>query len=195
MDPALTVTNTRPGMSDLQYMLPMYFSEGVRERRLPLTRFVATTPTNAARIFGLYPRKGVIREELTPTSNLGSESPGHRPHCSSRRVQRGLQCVRELEGNGLARNDDSTRRGRLQSMLGDSLVDVGRLSPSQESSGIGDERRSSNSLCFSERTCNVTRFTNARTRRPPRPSPWASSRLCGTWTARTSRSGSSTSTD
>ena len=68
MDPALTVSNTRPGMSDLQFMLPMYFSEGVLKRRLPLTRFVATSSTNAARIFGLYPRKGIIRAELTPTS-------------------------------------------------------------------------------------------------------------------------------
>src|SRR5688572_31867291 len=43
-------SNTLPGMSDLQFMLPMYFSEGVHKRRLPLTRFVATTSTNAARI-------------------------------------------------------------------------------------------------------------------------------------------------
>jgi dihydropyrimidinase len=62
LDPALTVTNLRPGVSDLQFMLPMYFSEGVGKRRLPVERFVATTSTNAARIFGLYPERGVIRE-------------------------------------------------------------------------------------------------------------------------------------
>jgi dihydropyrimidinase len=61
MDPALSISNTLCGMSDLQTMLPMYFSEGVHKRRIPLTRFVATTSTNAARIFGLYPRKGVLR--------------------------------------------------------------------------------------------------------------------------------------
>lgn len=49
-------------MSDLQFMLPMYFSEGVGKRRLPLQRFVETTSTNATRIFGLYPKKGVIAE-------------------------------------------------------------------------------------------------------------------------------------
>jgi dihydropyrimidinase len=42
-------------------MLPMYFSEGVGKRKLPLTRFVETTSTTPARIFGLYPKKGVVR--------------------------------------------------------------------------------------------------------------------------------------
>jgi dihydropyrimidinase len=62
MDPALTISRLRPGMSDLQFMLPMYFSEGVKKRQLSLQRFVQNTSTNAARIFGLYPKKGVIRE-------------------------------------------------------------------------------------------------------------------------------------
>lgn len=61
LDPALSITNTLPGMSDLQFMLPMFFSEAVQKRHLPLTRFVAITSANAARIFGLYPRKGTIR--------------------------------------------------------------------------------------------------------------------------------------
>ncbi|MEX2285178.1 MAG: amidohydrolase family protein [Gemmatimonadota bacterium] len=61
LDPALSITRLRPGVSDLQFMLPMYFSEGVGKRRLPLPRFVETTSTNAARIFGLYPKKGVIQ--------------------------------------------------------------------------------------------------------------------------------------
>jgi dihydropyrimidinase len=61
MDPSLSISRVRPGASDLQFMLPMYFSEGVGKRKLTLPRFVATTSTNAARIFGLYPKKGVIR--------------------------------------------------------------------------------------------------------------------------------------
>lgn len=60
MDPQLTIARVRPGASDLQFMLPMFFSEGVGKRRCALERFAAVTSTNAARIFGLYPRKGVI---------------------------------------------------------------------------------------------------------------------------------------
>lgn len=62
LDPSLSITRVRPGASDLQWVLPMYFSEGIGKRSLTLPRFVETTSTNAARIFGLYPRKGVIRE-------------------------------------------------------------------------------------------------------------------------------------
>ena len=62
LDPELTITRLRPGVSNLQHMLPMFYSEGVRSRRLPLERFVALTSANAARRFGLHPRKGVIAE-------------------------------------------------------------------------------------------------------------------------------------
>jgi dihydropyrimidinase len=61
MDSTLSITRLRPGVSNLQVMLPMYFSEGVGKRGMSLERFVATTSTNAARLFGLYPKKGVLR--------------------------------------------------------------------------------------------------------------------------------------
>jgi dihydropyrimidinase len=40
--------------------VPLLFSEGVGKGRLDLNRFVALTATNAARIYGIYPRKGTI---------------------------------------------------------------------------------------------------------------------------------------
>lgn len=60
LDPALTVANLRPGVENLQTMLPMLYSEGVRTGRISLRRFVEVTATNAARLFGLFPRKGTI---------------------------------------------------------------------------------------------------------------------------------------
>ena len=38
----------------------MMFSDGVVKERITLEQFVAVTSTNAAKIFGMYPRKGVI---------------------------------------------------------------------------------------------------------------------------------------
>jgi dihydropyrimidinase len=60
LEPAHTLTNLRPGVANLQTMLPMLYSEGVRTGRISLSRFVQVISTNAARLFGLYPRKGVI---------------------------------------------------------------------------------------------------------------------------------------
>lgn len=50
----------RPGVADLETVRPMLFSEGVLTGRLSLARFVELTATNPARLFGLYPRKGVL---------------------------------------------------------------------------------------------------------------------------------------
>lgn len=60
LDPAHTITNLRPGVADLDTMLPMLYSEGVRSGRITLSRLVEVTSTNAAKLFGLYPRKGTI---------------------------------------------------------------------------------------------------------------------------------------
>ena len=59
-DPELTVATARPGMSDLETLMPVLFSAGVRTGRLSLERFVEVTWTNAAKLFGLYPQKGTI---------------------------------------------------------------------------------------------------------------------------------------
>jgi len=60
IDESLDVTTARQGVADLETMLPMLFSEGVRSGRISLRRFIALTSANPARLFGLYPRKGTI---------------------------------------------------------------------------------------------------------------------------------------
>jgi allantoinase len=49
------------GITGAQTLMPLLLSEGVGKRGLPLESFVRLTSTNAARTFGLYPRKGAIQ--------------------------------------------------------------------------------------------------------------------------------------
>jgi dihydropyrimidinase len=60
LDPAHDILHLRPGVENLQLLMPMLYSEGVRRGRISLQRFVELTSSNAARLFGLYPRKGAI---------------------------------------------------------------------------------------------------------------------------------------
>lgn len=49
-----------PGMSNLETLIPMLYSEGVGKGRLSLSRFVEVSATNPAKLFGIYPQKGTI---------------------------------------------------------------------------------------------------------------------------------------
>jgi dihydropyrimidinase len=60
LDPSRDITTAMPGMADLETLLPLLYSRGVKEGRLPIERFVEVTSTNAAKIFGIYPQKGTI---------------------------------------------------------------------------------------------------------------------------------------
>ena len=60
LDPTQTIVNKRMGVPNIQEHAPMLFSAGVLKDRITLEQFVAVTSTNAAKIFGIYPRKGVI---------------------------------------------------------------------------------------------------------------------------------------
>ena len=56
----LTFDRIPPGVSNLETLLPMLYSEGVCKRRLTLARLVEVLATAPARIAGMYPRKGVL---------------------------------------------------------------------------------------------------------------------------------------
>ncbi|MFQ5933323.1 MAG: amidohydrolase family protein, partial [Dehalococcoidia bacterium] len=60
LDPALKVGTFRPGMANLETLMPMLYSEGVGKGRLSLSRWVELTSTNAAKLFGMFPQKGTI---------------------------------------------------------------------------------------------------------------------------------------
>ena len=59
-DPALDFSRIPGGVSNVETMLGMLYSEGVRTGRLSLARFVAVTSTNPAKLFGMWPRKGTL---------------------------------------------------------------------------------------------------------------------------------------
>jgi dihydropyrimidinase len=75
----------RQGVADLETMLPMLYSEGVAAGRLSLDRFVELTSTNAARIFGLYPRKGAIA--VGSDADIALWDPGHRRTIDGSRME------------------------------------------------------------------------------------------------------------
>jgi dihydropyrimidinase len=58
--PGLTFDRIPPGVSNLETLLPMLYSEGVRKGRLALARLVEVLATAPGRIAGMYPQKGVI---------------------------------------------------------------------------------------------------------------------------------------
>jgi len=60
LDPSLTASDLRHGMAELETLMPVLWSEGVATGRISVARFVEVTSTTAARLFGMYPRKGTI---------------------------------------------------------------------------------------------------------------------------------------
>jgi dihydropyrimidinase len=58
--PGVPFTNVPNGVPGIELRLPLLLSEGVGKGRISLNQFVALAATNAARIYGLYPRKGTI---------------------------------------------------------------------------------------------------------------------------------------
>ena len=85
LDPALDVMTARQGVADLETLMPMLFSEGVVAGRISLDRFVQLTSANAARLFGLYPRKGVIA--VDSDADLALWDPQQRKTIDGTRMQ------------------------------------------------------------------------------------------------------------
>ena len=114
LDPTQTLANKRMGLANLQEYLPMMFSEGVVKERITLEQFAAVTSTNAAKLFGLYPRKGAHPRRLGRRHrDVGSEDE----EADSRRghvLEREVLHLRRLDGDRLAEDDDPPRRGGVR---------------------------------------------------------------------------------
>ena len=55
-----TIDDVCGGHNGIETRMPIMFTEGVKKRGMSLRRFVEVTSTNAARLMGMYPRKGVL---------------------------------------------------------------------------------------------------------------------------------------
>jgi allantoinase len=58
--PGSNIWNTFPGIPGVETMVPILVSEGLNKGRLSLSRFVEVTSTNAAKHYGIYPKKGAM---------------------------------------------------------------------------------------------------------------------------------------
>jgi dihydropyrimidinase len=54
-------TKCPSGAPGIEERIPLMYSEGVAKKRISLRRFTDLCCTNPAKLFGLYPQKGVIR--------------------------------------------------------------------------------------------------------------------------------------
>jgi dihydroorotase-like cyclic amidohydrolase len=63
------------GAPSLETLVPLMYSEGVVNRGLPMTWMARVLAENPARIFGLYPRKGVIRVGADADLCIWDEAP------------------------------------------------------------------------------------------------------------------------
>jgi dihydropyrimidinase len=68
------------GHPAIEHRMELLFSEGVNKGRLSLQKYVAVTSTNAAKIFGLFPRKGTI--SISADADLAIIDP-HKKHTIS----------------------------------------------------------------------------------------------------------------
>ena len=55
-------TNCPNGMPGVETRIPIMFSEAVMKNKISIERFADITSTNPAKLFGMYPKKGVIQQ-------------------------------------------------------------------------------------------------------------------------------------
>jgi Dihydroorotase and related cyclic amidohydrolases len=92
--------------------LPLLFSEGVNKGRITLQQFVALSSTNAAKIYGLHPRKGTIAVGADADIVLWDPNAQGEPHQLDPASQLRLHALRGPRAHRLPGDDPVARRGR-----------------------------------------------------------------------------------
>ena len=112
------------GIPSLEDRVNLYFTHGVKKGRMDLHRFVDTASTQAAKLFGLFPRKGAI--QLESDADLVVYDPNYRGTISAKTHQMNLD-YNSFEGFEIeGRPHVVTVRGKIAARDGKFTGEVGR---------------------------------------------------------------------
>ncbi len=112
------------GIPSLEDRINLYFTHGVKGGRIDLHQFVDTASTQAAKIFGLFPRKGTIQPGSD--ADLVVYDPNYRGKISARTHQMNLD-YNSFEGFEIeGRPHLVTVRGKVAARDGKFVGETGR---------------------------------------------------------------------
>jgi dihydropyrimidinase len=112
------------GIPSLEDRINLYFTHGVKGGRIDLHRFVETASTQAAKLFGLFPRKGAI--QIGSDADLVVYDPDYRGNISAKTHQMNLD-YNSFEGFEIeGRPHVVTVRGKVAARDGKFVGEVGR---------------------------------------------------------------------
>jgi len=112
------------GIPSLEDRVNLYFTHGVKGNKIEIQRFVDTASTQAARLFGLFPRKGAIK--VDSDADLVVYDPNYRGTISAKTHQMNLD-YNSFEGFEIrGRPHLVTVRGKVAARDGKFVGEVGR---------------------------------------------------------------------
>ncbi len=112
------------GIPSLEDRINLYFTHGVKRGRIDLHQFVNTASTQAAKLFGLFPRKGAI--QIGSDADLVVYDPKYRGKISAKTQQMNLD-YNSFEGFEIeGRPHVVTVRGKLAARDGKFVGESGR---------------------------------------------------------------------
>jgi dihydropyrimidinase len=112
------------GIPSLEDRINLYFTHGVKGERIDLHRFVDTASTQAAKLFGLFPRKGAI--QFGSDADLVIYDPNYRGRISAKTHQMNLD-YNSFEGFEIeGRPHVVTVRGKVAARDGKFVGELGR---------------------------------------------------------------------
>ena len=112
------------GIPSLEDRINLYFTHGVKGKKIDIQRFVDTASTHAAKLFGLFPRKGAI--QVGSDADLVVYDPNYRGTISAKTQQMNLD-YNSFEGFEIqGRPHVVTVRGKIAARDGKFVGEFGR---------------------------------------------------------------------